>query len=52
MSNSDPKYWTGPYGVLVPNEIFDVVAEDGCNTLSKDGLETALKKYTKMYENA
>ncbi|BCS82815.1 hypothetical protein QLL95_gp0326 [Cotonvirus japonicus] len=32
--------WVGPYGVLVPNSIDNVVAEDGYNTLYKDGSET------------
>ncbi len=36
------KFWTGPYGVLVPDYLESVVAEDCCNTLYKDGTETKM----------
>jgi hypothetical protein len=35
-------FWTGPYGVLVPNNIGHVVAQDGGNDFSKDGDETEI----------
>ena len=33
-------YWEGPYGVRVHNSITDVVADDGYNTMYKDGGQT------------
>jgi len=36
------KFWTGPYGVLVPDYFDSVVAEDCCNVLFKDGTETKM----------
>ena len=35
--SDDPKFWKGPYGVLVPNNIHCVVDEDGGNTRGKEG---------------
>jgi len=35
-------YWTGPYGVLVPNDINSVVAEDGYNTTRISGETTEM----------
>jgi hypothetical protein len=35
-------YWIGPYGVLVPNHVESVPAEDGGNTFYKDGSETLM----------
>jgi len=37
---SPADFWTGPYGVLVPNKFSEVVARDGYNTMSKNGSET------------
>ncbi len=36
------KFWTGPHGVLVPDHVNDVIAEDCCNTLFKDGSTTKM----------
>lgn len=30
-------HWVGPYGILVPNNIFTVYAEDGSNIIGRDG---------------
>lgn len=30
-------YWKGPFGVLVPNDTYSVVAEDGGNSWYQDG---------------
>ncbi len=35
-------YWIGPFGVLVANNINSVVAEDGGNTLHKNGSMTKM----------
>ena len=51
-------YWVGAYGILVPNHITSVVAEDGRNTLDIDGEKTQLnclnrtmteEQYKKLY---
>lgn len=36
------QYWIGPYGVRVPLDIKEVVADDGGNTLYQDGRETEM----------
>lgn len=41
MSNNQ-LYWIGPYGILVPQSIDDVVDEDGVNILYKNGTKTKL----------
>lgn len=33
-------YWTGPYGVLVPEYIDEIIAKDGYNLRYKDGSVT------------
>lgn len=40
--NKKQGYWIGPYGVYVPNHTTRVIAEDGCNFLSKDGCITEM----------
>lgn len=35
-------YWSGPYGVRVPNSVKYVVASDGYNSRYKDGSETEM----------
>jgi len=35
-------YWKGPFGILVPNYIKAIAAEDGKNTLSKNGHSTKM----------
>ena len=35
-------YWTGPYGMKVPESVQHVVASDGYNTRHKDGSETEM----------
>lgn len=30
-------YWIGPYSVLIPNNIYFVIAEDGISTIDKWG---------------
>lgn len=56
--SDDPKFWKGPYGVLVPNHIYDVVDRDGGNTLHKSGACTEMNfswlnmdetKYKELY---
>jgi hypothetical protein len=42
MSRAPLGYWFGPYNVLVPNTIDKIVAEDGYNTLYKDGTESEI----------
>lgn len=37
----DAKYWIGPYGVRIPNNIYFVVAKDGENTVDKWGGSTS-----------
>src|SRR5438552_3989176 len=37
---SNPQYWTGPYGILVPMSVISVTATDGYNSLCQDGSET------------
>jgi hypothetical protein len=36
-------YWIGPYEILVPNNVYFVIAEDGENTIDKWG------GYTNLY---
>lgn len=36
------KFWTGPYGVRVPMHLDSVVADDGGNTLYRDGSVTEM----------
>ena len=43
-------YWVGPYGILVPNHIRDIVAKDGGNTLYKRGIVTQKCVRSKMTE--
>jgi hypothetical protein len=38
----DNNYWVGPYGIKVPMNIESIVAEDGRNTLSRDGSQTQM----------
>jgi len=35
-------YWSGPYGIRIPNHIASVVAEDGGNTIYQNGGETKM----------
>ena len=47
MNNNDNKvvdtgFWTGPYGILVPNHIERIKASDGGNTLYKSGGSTEM----------
>lgn len=36
------KYWTGPYGIRVPDTIENVVDSDGVNTLHRNGSATEM----------
>lgn len=46
-------YWTGPYGVLVSNDIYWIVATDGYNICDSNGKETQtpIGKIPLMNEN-
>jgi len=36
------QFWIGPFGVLVSNKIESVIADDGYNTLFKNGYQTKM----------
>jgi hypothetical protein len=40
--NDDPKYWNGPFNVLVPDNITKVKDVDGINMLYKNGSSTEM----------
>ncbi len=39
---SSNEYWTGPYGIQIPNYIEYITSKDGGNTLYKSGGETEM----------
>lgn len=41
-TNINDEYWTGPYGVRVPNSKHSIVGDDGYNTRHKDGGQTEM----------
>lgn len=38
----ETNYWTGPYGVRVPMNVFSVVDIDGRNTVNQAGMHTQM----------